>query len=75
VTRSGCRSSTVAGGLFLLTRLLQVQPQAGVAVDGGVDVVVSSLWESIPCWEAWSKSDLARQHHMPTGESHILPAP
>eukprot|EP00775_Hariotina_reticulata_P008710 gene8710-8891_t len=53
---------------------LQVQPQSGAAVDGGVDVVVSSLWESIPSWEAWSKSDLARQHHMPTGVYQYVPA-
>lgn len=39
----------------------------GVTSDGGVDVVVSSLWENIPAWEAWSKSDAGRQQHIPTG--------
>lgn len=52
----------------------QVQPQVGLTPDGGVDVVVSSLWESIPLWEAWSKSDAARQQHMPTGAAAQLGA-
>eukprot|EP00878_Enallax_costatus_P012649 GHUV01013212.1.p1 GENE.GHUV01013212.1~~GHUV01013212.1.p1 ORF type:complete len:648 (+),score=321.26 GHUV01013212.1:993-2936(+) len=52
---------------------LQVQPVPGVTADSGVDVIVTSLWETIPQWEAWSKSDAARQQHMPTGVYQYVP--
>lgn len=44
-----------------------------MSADGGVDVVMSSMWESIPLWEAWSKSDAGRQQHMPVGVYQYVP--
>jgi heme-degrading monooxygenase HmoA len=45
-----------------------------VSADGGVDVEVTSLWESVPAWEAWSKSAAATQAHLPTGVFQYVPA-
>ncbi len=46
-----------------------------VTADGGVDVTVSSLWESIPAWEAWSNSAAGTQQHMPAhGVYQYVPA-
>jgi heme-degrading monooxygenase HmoA len=54
--------------------VVQVLPGAAVTSDGGVDVVVSSLWESIPAWESWSKSAAGTQQHMPNGVYQYVPA-
>lgn len=37
-------------------------------------MTVSSLWESIPAWEAWSKSAAGTQQHIPTGVYQYVPA-
>jgi heme-degrading monooxygenase HmoA len=54
--------------------VVQVLPGAAVTSDGGVDVVVSSLWESIPAWESWSKSAAGTQQHTPNGVYQYVPA-
>jgi heme-degrading monooxygenase HmoA len=51
-----------------------VQPVQGLTSDGGVDVVVSSLWESIPAFEAWAKSAAGTQQHMLGGVFQYVPA-
>lgn len=50
-----------------------MQPGVSVTPDGGVDVTVSSLWESIPAWEAWSKSSAGTQQHLPAGVYQYVP--
>jgi heme-degrading monooxygenase HmoA len=54
--------------------IMQVLPGSAPTSDGGMDVVVSSLWESIPVWESWSKSAAGTQQHMPTGVYQYVPA-
>jgi heme-degrading monooxygenase HmoA len=51
-----------------------VQPLPAASPDGGAEVVVTSLWESIPAWEGWNSTAAAAQQHLPTGVMQYVPA-
>lgn len=55
-----------------LSCMLQVTP--GDSVDGGRNVVVRSMWGSVPQWEKWSLSTDAKRVDMPDGVYQYVPA-
>jgi heme-degrading monooxygenase HmoA len=50
-----------------------VTPSAAAHEEDGVDVAVVTHWSSIPAWEAWSTSEVARRLHLPDGTYQYVP--
>ncbi len=44
-----------------------------VRAEGEGVVRVATHWASVPAWEAWSASELARRQHLPTGVYQYVP--